>query len=269
MVMIKNYVNIVVSRIKMKMTPGTKKYLIGVTGFVIIVSLALMLDRCLTLSFLGVADSETGCESKPVKPIAIIRGLNLAQVGDQIHLSGADSVHPAEKDLKYSWDFGDDETAETKSVKHVYNSPDIYFPSLTVRDDDGNFDDATHTIVVQEKEIIEPIPTSANLLPVNPDIRFASPPPANLSPDDLDIRFAAPPPIPDPILKFTGTEEYTVAGKQFLLYRLSIDNWNSYFARLFEEAPNLPPCGANTNAARTWVNIYNAQTKEVIYRQSI
>jgi hypothetical protein len=65
--------------------------------------------------------------------------------------------------------------------------------------------------------------------------------------------------IPDPILVFTGTEDYTANGQRWTRYCLSVTNWLEYPAEMFAPAPDLPPCGLNSNASRTWVEIYTAQ----------
>jgi len=71
--------------------------------------------------------------------------------------------------------------------------------------------------------------------------------------------------IPRPVLSFITTEEYEASGNQYIQYRLTVDNWQSYPQYLFEKAPHLPPCGLNENAARTWVDIFNGQTDAYIY----
>ena len=71
--------------------------------------------------------------------------------------------------------------------------------------------------------------------------------------------------IPIPKLVLSGTESYTAGGKQWVRYRLSIENWATFPAELFEPAPDLPPCGLNQNASRTWVEIYDAKGDKYIY----
>jgi hypothetical protein len=44
-----------------------------------------------------------------------------------------------------------------------------------------------------------------------------------------------------------------------------VQNASAFPAELFEPAPDLPPCGSNTNAARTWVDIVNAQGDSRLY----
>lgn len=60
--------------------------------------------------------------------------------------------------------------------------------------------------------------------------------------------------VPDPVLEVTGRED-TPSG-EFTRYYLSVTNWDAIPDALFEPAPDLPPCGSNTNASRTWVSIY-------------
>jgi hypothetical protein len=65
--------------------------------------------------------------------------------------------------------------------------------------------------------------------------------------------------LPVPELVFAGTEGYTDAsnnsGTRVLL---DVANWGQYPAALFTPASDLLPCGLNTDAARTWVDIWDA-----------
>lgn len=66
------------------------------------------------------------------------------------------------------------------------------------------------------------------------------------------------PDLPDPELTLTGWEEYVGSdGQDYIRYRLSVVNWPEFPDELFEAAPDLPPCGLNPNASRTWVDIYD------------
>ncbi|KAM3090453.1 hypothetical protein ACKFKF_34795 [Phormidesmis sp. 146-12] len=62
--------------------------------------------------------------------------------------------------------------------------------------------------------------------------------------------------LPTPQLQLMGTETYEAGGKQWTRYRLSVTNQSVFPDDLFAPAPDLPPCGLNRNAARTWVDIY-------------
>lgn len=66
-----------------------------------------------------------------------------------------------------------------------------------------------------------------------------------------------PPPIPNPILYFIGQEGFSRDGKSFVRYRYDVFNSGSFPDSLFAAAPTLPPCGTNTKASRTWVDIFD------------
>ena len=58
--------------------------------------------------------------------------------------------------------------------------------------------------------------------------------------------------LPDPQVSLIGTESYSVGGNDFVRYFLSVTNRDQFPDALFAAAPNLDPCGLNTNAARSW-----------------
>ena len=64
-------------------------------------------------------------------------------------------------------------------------------------------------------------------------------------------------PLPNPVLYMTGQEVYAVRGTNFVRYRYDVFNKDAYPAAMFAPAPTLPPCGANTNSSRTWVDIFD------------
>jgi hypothetical protein len=66
---------------------------------------------------------------------------------------------------------------------------------------------------------------------------------------------------PNPVLKYAG--QFPDMG--LIHVNLTVANWQVYPPAMFAPAPNLPPCGLNTNSSRTWVNIYNASNNQVIY----
>jgi len=72
-------------------------------------------------------------------------------------------------------------------------------------------------------------------------------------------RSLAAPPLPNPILTFVGRELVVVAGKETIRYTFDVFNKDAYPAEMFAAAPSLPPCGTNTKAARTWVDIFGAR----------
>jgi len=73
----------------------------------------------------------------------------------------------------------------------------------------------------------------------------------------------AEPPLPNPVLVFVGPEFYEANGKQWARYRYEVVNRADYPNELFAAAPDLPPCGNNTQAARTWVDLYEQNGKRL------
>jgi hypothetical protein len=71
------------------------------------------------------------------------------------------------------------------------------------------------------------------------------------------------PPLPNPVIFFMGQEPTTIEGKQWIRYNYAVDNSLSYPDELFAASPALPPCGKNTKAARTWVDIYDQSGKRL------
>ena len=69
--------------------------------------------------------------------------------------------------------------------------------------------------------------------------------------------------LPNPILYLTGVEYFQASGKQFIRYKYDVLNKDAYPADMFAAAPALPPCGNNTKASRTWVDIYNQSGKRL------
>lgn len=74
---------------------------------------------------------------------------------------------------------------------------------------------------------------------------------------------ARPPSLPNPILYFVGQEPYSTGGKNFIRYRYAVQNSSDYANAMFAAAPALPPCGANTNSSRTWVDVFDMRVKRL------
>ena len=74
---------------------------------------------------------------------------------------------------------------------------------------------------------------------------------------------ASAPAPPNPIIYFLGPEHVTLNGKNFTRYNYDVANKDAYPDNMFAQSPNLPPCGANTKAARTWVDIYDQAGKRL------
>jgi len=73
----------------------------------------------------------------------------------------------------------------------------------------------------------------------------------------------AAPPIPNPVLVFTGSQYYQAGGKHLVRYTFDVFNKADFPAEMFTAAPKLPPCGSNTKASRTWVDIYDQNGKRL------
>ena len=67
--------------------------------------------------------------------------------------------------------------------------------------------------------------------------------------------------LPNPVVVFMGPEFFETGGKSFTRYKYAVDNFQAYPNELFAAAPTLPPCGANTNSSRTWVDIFTQMGK--------
>lgn len=71
------------------------------------------------------------------------------------------------------------------------------------------------------------------------------------------------PPLPNPVLYLTRTEPYSANGKSFIRYRYDVFNKDAYPADFFAASPDLPPCGKNTKASRTWVDFFDQSGKRL------
>jgi hypothetical protein len=69
--------------------------------------------------------------------------------------------------------------------------------------------------------------------------------------------------LPNPVLVFMGQEPVETNGKKLTRYRYAVDNRAVYPNELFAASPELPPCGLNTKAARTWVDLYDQSGKRL------
>lgn len=76
----------------------------------------------------------------------------------------------------------------------------------------------------------------------------------------LSTAYAATPPqrtLPNPVLYLIGVEPVEIRGNQLIRYTFAVDNFSSYPDEMFAASPALPPCGTNTKASRTWVDVYD------------
>ena len=70
---------------------------------------------------------------------------------------------------------------------------------------------------------------------------------------------------PNPILYLTNLEYYSAGGKNWVRHRYDVLNKADFPAAMFAAAPSLPPCGSNTNSARSWVDFFDARTGQRLY----
>jgi hypothetical protein len=71
--------------------------------------------------------------------------------------------------------------------------------------------------------------------------------------------------LPNPVLFLTAQEYFTTPAGNFVRYRYDVLNKSAYPAAMFAAAPGLPPCGANANSSRTWVDFFANPTNRRIY----
>ena len=69
--------------------------------------------------------------------------------------------------------------------------------------------------------------------------------------------------LPNPSLNFLGQEYVESGGKKLRRYHFEVVNKDRYPAELFAAAPDLPPCGSNAKASRTWVDVYTQNGKRL------
>ena len=69
---------------------------------------------------------------------------------------------------------------------------------------------------------------------------------------------------PELRLEMDSTEDVNTDDSPIRRYRLKITNWRMLPDYLFEVALDLPPCGANMDASRSWVSIYNSTTGDML-----
>lgn len=72
-------------------------------------------------------------------------------------------------------------------------------------------------------------------------------------PNDNPVGFKCPPNLPNPKIKLAKVEK----SGDYLRYRIPVFNYHAFPNYLFSAAPSLPACGLNSNASRSWVDIYD------------
>lgn len=66
------------------------------------------------------------------------------------------------------------------------------------------------------------------------------------------------PALENPVIVGNGSQDYIGSdGKEYTRYLLGVTNRDVYPNDMFVLAPDLPPCGLNTNSSRSWVDIFD------------
>jgi len=68
---------------------------------------------------------------------------------------------------------------------------------------------------------------------------------------------------PNPVLTFSGAEYAIVNGQSIVRYKFDVFNKEAIGNEMFAASPSLPPCGQNTNASRSWVDLYDIRGKRL------
>ncbi len=77
------------------------------------------------------------------------------------------------------------------------------------------------------------------------------------------LNFTQTGPVRSPVLVFNGSEPVKEGRKELMRYKYFVENAADFPNELFAAAPSLPPCGANTKASRTWVDVYNSSGRKL------
>lgn len=71
-------------------------------------------------------------------------------------------------------------------------------------------------------------------------------------------------PAPEkPEARLSGAEYFVNNSGTFVRWRFDVVNKADFDEALFTAAPDLPPCGTNTNAARTWVDLFREDGRRI------
>lgn len=68
------------------------------------------------------------------------------------------------------------------------------------------------------------------------------------------------------VAKDIEAHEVEFRGNNVVRYGIPVSNWEELPADLFEPAPDLAPCGLNTNSSRTWVSLHDAQNDRPLFQ---
>ncbi|MCI5116787.1 MAG: DUF1566 domain-containing protein [Candidatus Electrothrix sp. LOE1_4_5] len=71
------------------------------------------------------------------------------------------------------------------------------------------------------------------------------------------------PNLPAPVIAQTGIDNFESNGITYNRYEFTVVNNDQFPSSLFLPAPHLPPCGLNTEASRTWLDVYDNLDKRL------
>lgn len=84
-------------------------------------------------------------------PTAVISGPDGGRRGNRLTFSGTESSDPDGTIVSYEWDMGDGSTYTTATVRHRFQQAGTYTVTLTVTDDSGMTNTATHTVQIRNR----------------------------------------------------------------------------------------------------------------------
>lgn len=69
--------------------------------------------------------------------------------------------------------------------------------------------------------------------------------------------------LPKPKLKLIGVSDGVNNGVAVKVYEIEVVNRTEMSDEFFISAPALPPCGANADSSRTWINLYDEKSVRI------
>jgi PKD repeat protein len=96
----------------------------------------------------GLTGAATHTVQIGLAPTAIITGPTTAAVSQTVRFDGGSSSDDGQV-VDYAWEFGDGTAGQGITTTHAYTQTGAYTVTLTVTDDDGLTDAATHTIQIE------------------------------------------------------------------------------------------------------------------------
>ena len=89
-----------------------------------------------------------------LRDLGPIAGFSQKITGRRVQFENT-SVHPTNAFLNYEWNFGDGNTATTRSPRHTYDEAGTYTVNLVVKDPEGDTDEASSAVVVKSELVVD------------------------------------------------------------------------------------------------------------------